>query len=107
MRNPRSLAVAVTTLVLAWALPAVAQSRVTGKLVDVEGNPVRGAKIRFVLQESDFADVLKTRKNGLFTHNGLRPGGAGEGLEPDQERRGYKWHGGQLHGSLHQECLSS
>jgi tetratricopeptide (TPR) repeat protein len=79
MRGSRwVLALTLASGVLAWsvtATPAAAQTGgVRGKVVDVSGKPVEGAKVVIAAETASNKRELKTNKKGEFIQIGLFPG---------------------------------
>src|SRR5687767_3638264 len=72
----RTLTIAVIAVALAIvAVPASAQTgQVKGKVVDAKGEPVDGAVITILNQQTNRSLETKTKKNGEYIQVGLAPG---------------------------------
>src|SRR5690242_11870935 len=72
-RTLTTLALAIAVAVM--AAPASAQTgQVKGKVVDTKGQPVEGAKISLLNQQTNRTLETKTNKKGEYIQVGLAPG---------------------------------
>src|ERR1051326_9430842 len=68
------LAVACFALVGTVSLHAQAMAKVAGKAIDQQGQPITGAQVQMVSEDTGQKMTTKTDKNGNFFQIGVNPG---------------------------------